>query len=111
MWCQTHTKREENATIRKIHYHETDVDEKIVHRNLTYQLNLSSLSEYNMMHLGLCRHYHTHCNPLHGVVHKSVRRILCFCKSLIEAIKSEWLEGKETEEQPSAQRNVHFKYA
>ena len=31
-------KKEENATIRKRHCHETDVDDKTVHHNFTCQL-------------------------------------------------------------------------
>ena len=50
-------KMEEWATIRQIHYHVTEVDEKKVHRNLTYQLTSLRLSKTNsMMRSGLHGH-------------------------------------------------------
>ena len=48
MWYQTQ-KMEENETIRQIHYHVTDVDEKIVHHNLTYQLTSLSLTKIKIV--------------------------------------------------------------
>ena len=48
-----HKKREENATMRQRHYHVTDVDEKIFHHKLSYQITLSSLTKNNTMHSGL----------------------------------------------------------
>ena len=48
MWYQT-PKRKENPTIRKIKYHVTEVDDKKVQHNLTYQLSSSRLT-IKMMH-------------------------------------------------------------
>ena len=95
MWHQTQ-KIGENETIRKSHYHVTEVYDKAVHHNLTYQLTSSILTKKNnMMHPWLSGNYHIHWDPLLGVGHQAV---IIFWDSCIDKIKSKWVEGKEPAE-------------
>ena len=55
-------KREENATIRQIHYHVKEVDDKTVQIVLTYQLTSSILTPKNDA-FELCGNYHINCYP------------------------------------------------
>ena len=66
-------KGEKWSTIGRIHYHVTEVYDKIVHQNLICQLASSIPTKTNnMIHSGIHGHYQIHCDMFLGVFQQTV---------------------------------------